>query len=520
MLWTRSHAGLVILLVGLFSLAVFAFVVPQIGVSFFPDNDRGEFAIKLELPPDVDLGVTRKRALEVAEMVRRLPFVRAVGATVGYVDSIPGQISEGVQLAQFTVLLTPKGTRPELERVMESVRKRLEKFPGCTFALSIPKPTGGSGAELTSYIAGPDFAWLEKYNLLGRKILRESGRGKDVDSSIRPGKPRILLSPKRPILHNLGLEAATLGTSVAGFFDGVEVGTYKIDGRTFDIRVKLKEARSLERASRPVAGSLDGMPIHLDVLADRRPDSVAVSVIRKDKERTAWIYANPAPGSSLSRLMELLDRRLAPELPPGYRVVHSGISEMMREGILDFAEVFFLALALTYLLIAAIMESWGRPFLILFTVPLGFVGLFLALWLSGTSLSMVGMLGGIMMLGIVVNNAILMMDECAARTRAGEPTHAAMLHAAQAKFRPVLMTSIAAVAGMLPMAFGTGLGSELRASCGIGVVGGLTLSAVLTLYLIPALYFKFVRDTGKPKGAFRERAREFFGMKVRNDEKK
>lgn len=161
--------------------------------------------------------------------------------------------------------------------------------------------------------------------------------------------------------------------------------------------------------------------------------------------------------------------------------------------------MIILAAILTYLLIAAIMESWTRPFLIMFTVPLGFLGMYATLWIAGMSMSMMGLLGGVMMIGIVVNNAILIMDECAVLVNSGVTTHKAMLQATQSKFRPIVMTSIASVAGMLPMAFGTGLGSELRASCGMGVVGGLTIASLLTLYVIPALYFIFVHDTAKPR---------------------
>jgi HAE1 family hydrophobic/amphiphilic exporter-1 len=192
-----------------------------------------------------------------------------------------------------------------------------------------------------------------------------------------------------------------------------------------------------------------------------------------------------------------------------------GQAEMMADGARDFTDVFMVAIVLTYLLIAAIMESWLRPFLVLFTIPLGFVGMFLAIYLAGSSFSMIGMLGAVMMIGIVVNNAILIMDETAVLVSAGASTHDAMLTATKNKFRPIIMTSIASVIGMLPMAFGAGLGSEIRSSCGIGVVGGLLFSMFLTLYLIPAMYFKFIHDTACPKASFGERVLTFFGLPVK-----
>ncbi len=515
MIWTRRWPGTVIMVILIGCVLVCYYIVPRISMSFIPDNDQSEFAVKLEFPSTNNLAATRDRLLEIIGKLNALPFVTSTGATLGYVNAMTGQVSEGVYLAQVTVKTLPKDARPPLAELMESTRRMLSAVRNCSYTLSIPKATGSSGAEVSVFVAGPDFATLENYTRLGMKILQDSGKAKDIDSSVRSGKPRINLLPRRPILRNLGLDAALLGTSVAGFFEGVEAGTYKIGSRTFDIRVKQDLPDGLEALQTLSAGSREGRPLMLDALTAQNKDSVSISVIRQDKERTAWLYANPAAGFVAGDLLTLLKKELEPRLEPGYRLVMAGTAEMMEEGVGDFIEVFLLAIVLTYLLIAAIMESWSKPFLIMFTVPLGFIGMFVMLYLTGASLSMVGLLGGVMMLGIVVNNAILIMDECSVLTRGGMGTHRAMLQAAQQKFRPIVMTSIASVAGMLPMAFGTGLGSEIRSSCGIGVVGGLTLSAILTLYLIPAMYFKFVRDTELPKPTFRQRVLGFFGILTR-----
>ena len=227
----------------------------------------------------------------------------------------------------------------------------------------------------------------------------------------------------------------------------------------------------------------------MNALATMKNSPVAISLMRQDKERSAWIYANSAPGHSMADLMSILQKELVPKLPQGYKLVFTGQAEMMNEGSMDFVMVLVTAVFLTFLVIAAIMESLSRPFLVMFTVPLGFVGFFTMLHFTGTLLSMVGMLGAIMMIGIVVNNAILIMDETSTLTASGMKPYDAMLQASQNKFRPILMTSIASVIGMLPMAFGRGIGYEIRSSCGIGVVGGLLFAMFLTLYFIPALFY-------------------------------
>ncbi|MBR7127929.1 MAG: efflux RND transporter permease subunit [Lentisphaeria bacterium] len=417
---------------------------------------------------------------------------RVVFITVN--DHVLRQVSEGVYVAEINLLLTPKAERKSIFEVADEIRDMLKKEHNLLYAVNIPNPTGSSGAEITAYISGSDYEVLRREGVLAVQKLQQSGLAKDIDSSIRPEKPRINIVPNRAVLRNLGISESKLGTSVAGFFDGVEAGTYKVGTRTFDIRVKAEEFEGRDANSNIAVGSLNGKPINIDVLSNLESDPVMISVIREDKERTCWIYANTAPGKTLGDVVNFLRKNVGDNLPPGYKLSFFGQAEMMDEGAAEFAEVFLIAIVLTYLLIAALMESWTHPFLIMFTVPLGFVGMFFTMFLANEEMSMIALLGGVMMIGIVVNNAILIMDETKVLTDSGMENHSAMLQAAKNKFRPILMTSLASVIGMLPMAFGTGIGSELRSNCGLGVVGGLTFAAVMTVYLIPALYFKFVKS--------------------------
>jgi HAE1 family hydrophobic/amphiphilic exporter-1 len=319
-----------------------------------------------------------------------------------------------------------------------------------------------------------------------------SGMVRDMDSSRRERKTNINVSPNRTILQNMGRSANELYNALLGSLDGIEVGDYRSGARTFNIRVKNQKEYGEMQLKQTAPGYKGSNPLGTEVFADISEESHPVVINRYDKVRTMWLFANTAPGMALGTVSDKIADTARSVLPPGYSVRMSGSVEMMNETAREFLQVIILAALLTYLLIAAIMESWTKPFLIMFTVPLGFLGMYLTLYLFGMSMSMMGLLGGVMMIGIVVNNAILIMDECSTLIAQGEKPHRAMLLATESKFRPIVMTSIASVAGMLPMAFGSGLGSELRASCGVGVVGGLLFSSLLTLYVIPSLYFLFV----------------------------
>ena len=493
--WTARYPKTLLLAVIIASAAVCFFVVPKVGLSFLPFCDQGEIRIKFEFPTSYNLETTEKLIMEAADHIRKYDFVKGMNIQIGTSNSSRGQVSTAVYLGQINLKTTSKFERKEtIYDLQDIIRKELAYLDNCLITLSIPPTFGGSGAEIRCVINGPDLEVLENAEMAIMEKIPRLGLTRDLDSSRRERKANINIAPDRTILQNLGMSAETLYSYMLGSLDGTEVGDFRSGARVFDIRVKNRKEFGEAQLHQTAPATKDDNPLGTDVLANITEDTRPVIINRYDKVRTMWLFANTAPGKALGEVSKAIGDTAREALPPGYGVRMSGNVEMMNETAREFIQVIVLAALLTYLLIAGIMESWTKPFLIMFTVPLGFLGMYFTLWLFGMSMSMMGLLGGVMMIGIVVNNAILIIDECSVLIAGGMSTHQAMIEAAESKFRPIVMTSIASVAGMLPMAFGTGLGSELRASCGVGVVGGLIVASLLTLYVIPALYFAFVKD--------------------------
>ncbi|HPO91527.1 MAG TPA: efflux RND transporter permease subunit, partial [Victivallales bacterium] len=229
-------------------------------------------------------------------------------------------------------------------------------------------------------------------------------------------------------------------------------------------------------------------PINIDSVTKKLLDKIPIQIVRVDKRKTAKIYANPLPSVPLETAANFAKQNISQILPGGYTLRFAGQIEKMKEGQADFLFVIVSAIILTYLLIAASIESWTQPIMIMATVPLALIGLFIALYFAGMSLSMMGLLGFVMLIGIVVNNAILIIDEVNSLSISGYNNEDIVFQASRRVFRPIIMSSIATVVGIIPMAFGKGLGSELRSSCGMGILGGLISSTVLSLFIIPIVY--------------------------------
>ncbi len=472
------------------------------GFNMFTDTDKGELYVKLELPTSSTLDATRRGVDDAIARLNGLPHLRHLLVTVGKVEGTVGQATEGVHLAQCFLRFAERTEREEtIHELMEMARHRMASFPGATVSLSIPSMIGGENIPVEMEIAGPDLATLDALALRAASLAREIDLLSDVDTTAREGKPEMRVYPNRTILADTGVPAAGLGMALRANVSGMDAGTFKSGDRTFDIVVKLDEQEGKDQVAKFAIPGTPGRALALTTMADVRDRIGPVQITREDKRRVSKLFSQLAPGAplgpALQRLGEAMEAKA--DLPPGYEYEFGAMGEMMMETMAAFGEAGLIGIVLVILALSAILESFRQPGLILVTLPLGLIGMLWAIAVAGASIDVFVMMGAVMMVGIVVNNAILIMDQFNGHVAEGIPRHKAMISAATERFRPILMITIAAVLGMLPLALSRGIGGEMRNNVGIGCVGGILVSGILTLFVLPVLYDLFTRkDKGTP----------------------
>ena len=468
------------------TLAGFALLSPYVKSDFVPTMDRGELSITLEFPADTNLDHASRRAQAIAAEFEKMtdsagkPLVVHRVVTVGRTQGTLGQVSRGSYLAEIDLVLTDMTRRPDtIDAIASRIRTHLLSEPDVIATVMVPSVVGGSSQTLQLKILGEDMDTLNTLGLAAARKLKADPSATDVSHNVRPGRPEIRIHPNRAVLNDLGLTPDILGLNLRAAFAGLTPATFTQGERSYDIRVRYAQKDGVGQIDELNFPGPGGRPFVLGAVADVKETIQPVQIVRSEKRRSTIVYANNAPGHGLGETMAVATSALADKLPRGYATLFGGMSEYMQEALDEFGLVTAIAIALTYLLLAAILESWVLPFVILFTVPFSYLGIFAAIAVTGTTLSIFGLLAGIMLVGVVVNAAILLID---AWQRTGD-----VLQSAKMKFRPILMSCAAALFGMLPMALGTGLGCELRQSMGIGSVGGILVSSLVSLYFIPAL---------------------------------
>jgi len=481
-------------------------LAPKIGGSFFPNIDKGEITVRLEFPTSYSIAATEARVKEAEARLRGLPELKSVVTTVGKVQGIAGQASEGVYLGQIQLKFSERTERTiAMRELLDLTRERLGGFTDCIVGVFQPSAIGGIKSDIEFYLFGDDLAKLDQLGTELQRWAETEGSFSEVDTSIRAGKPKIRVTPRRTELADLAMAASSVGMTLRGNIEGLTAGTFTQGDRNYDIVVKFDEQAGREQIQQFLLPGRPGESLLLGSVADVKDTLMPIQILRRDKRRVCKISANCRVATGIASAK--LAAKAKEILPPGYDTRFTGDVERMKETSSAMGEAALTAMILVVLTLAAIMESWRQPVLIMLTLPLALIGYMWALFVFGETFSLFVVMSAVMLIGIVVNNAILIMDQFNVHIAEGVPRHEAMAEAAVERFRPIVMITLAAVLGMLPMAISHGIGSELRTGVGIASAGGIFASGVLTMLVVPVLYNLFTRDPSEPGMLSRLRTR-------------
>jgi len=472
----------------------------KVGFAFISEPDKAELFVKLEYPTWYELGKTSERVKALEDRLGDVPEFEHMLSSVGKVEGVIGQSTQGVYLAQVLLTFSDRDERSlSIDDLQAEVRSRLAGYPECIVTVNQPTIIGGQSQDIELEIAGQELAVLDELAVRTQNLAGRLDGFSDIDTTVRAGKPELAVTPNRAILADLDISAVGLGMVLRANLEGLDAGTFKKGDRNYDIVVELADEEGMEQVERFMFPAVPGRPMLLSNLAKVQQRVAPIQITRKDKRRVSKVLANLGADMPLGTAVNILGDQIDSkgQFPPGNDYEFTGMYERMAEANAEFGEAGIIAVVLVILTLSAILESFKQPWLILVTLPLGLIGIMWALALAGESISMFVLMGAVMMIGIVVNNAILIMDQFNVHVTEGIPRHKAMITAACERFRPIVMITLAAVLGMLPLALGRGIGAELRNSVGIASVGGILVSGVLTLIIMPILYDLFTRKVSK-----------------------
>ncbi len=477
--------GVAILLLGL-AVALFS----TVGTELVPPLEQGRFEVELESAPGTPLEETDRLAGAMQAVVSDQPGVDYSYGVAGSGNRIDANPTEsGENIAHLLVVMTPQATGTQQAAVIGSLRDQVRGMVGLEANFTAPELLSFD-KPLEVEIRGYDLASLRAASDEVLRLLRAADRFADVESSVERGHPEIQIYFDQERAAALGLTVKEISDQVVGKIRGRVATRYSWRDRKIDVLVRLseQERQSIDAVRELIVNPQSARPVPLSSVAEIRVAEGPAEIRRSDQERVALIQANLAYGDLGAAVQDARALLAGVQLPFGLSMEITGQSEEMQASFRSLLFALALAVFLVYLVMASLFESLLHPFVILFAIPLAAVGVALALWLTDTQLSVIVFIGLIMLAGIVVNNAIVLVDLINQLRRDGSDRMSAIQEAARLRLRPIMMTTLTTVLGLLPMALGFGEGAEMRTPMAITVIGGLLTSTLLTLVVVPVMY--------------------------------
>jgi len=518
--WSLAHK-LATLAIALATFLGSFFVIPLLGAEFVPKADFSETQLNFYTPVGSSLELTEARAKQIDAALRELPEVQYTVTTIN-----SGQAAGKIYGAVYIRLVDRKDRSRSIDQMSVPLRARLARIPGITIT-NIGVTDLGGGKSLQFSVQGTDLAELERLSRVIVPKLQAIPGLVDLDSTLKPDKPTVAIDVKRDIASDVGVNVGMLATSLRTMVAGTTVGNWRApDGENYDVNVRLSpESRvsiaDLQRMPINLAAAADGSPrsVRLAQLADITASTGPNQINRRDLNREINFDAN-AFGRSSGDVSADIKRTLdGIGWPPGYRYSFGGSTKNMNESFAYAVGALALAIVFIYMILASQFRSFLQPLALMSALPLTLIGVVLALLMFRSTLNMFSIIGIVMLMGLVTKNAILLID-FAIRARHGEHAgehgqdhevapldrDAALLLAAKVRLRPILMTTLAMIFGMVPLAFALSEGSEQRAPMGQAVIGGVITSSLLTLVVVPVIYCYLDDLAAWAKRGFQRRA--------------
>lgn len=504
--WALGHRRKVIILVAvLFVLSIVAAAL--VGAELFPGMDQGYVNVNIEMPKGTSLTETNRVAAYVEKAAGRFKEVKTIYAGVGYTGSEAMGGTEAADLAQVNVELVKKNERSaSSEEMAEKIRQEIGTIPGVKITVKDMDPVmqGPPGmAPVEVKIKGNDLVVLAHLEEKLMAIVKKVPGTRDVSSTIGEGRPEVQVAVERDRAAMYGLAPLEITSTVRAAIDGVVATKYRTGGEEVDLRVQLATGSSptLNELAGLMVLSPSGVKVPLAQVASLKLDKGPNEIQREDQTRVVTVRAHLA-GRNLSEVIKDIKNQLSTlVLPPGYTVEFGGEQELMSEVFQNLLLALVLAVLLVYLIMVAQFESTLYPFIIMFSVPVTLIGVIASLLITGRAFSVPAFIGVILLVGIVVKNAIILIDYVNKLRQRGLSRNEALLTAGPIRLRPILMTALTVILAMSPLALGIGEGAEGQAPMATVVIGGLLFSTLITLVLVPVIYTIF--DDWKEKWSAR-----------------
>ncbi|MEO8562932.1 MAG: efflux RND transporter permease subunit [bacterium] len=482
--------------VGLVGVAMFVMlpkIIPAtrtVGVGFFPEDDRSEFTIALETPPGSNMAYTRLKAQEAARITRSHPEVKYTYTTLG--GGASGTVDEG----NIYVALKPiKERKQSAEEFAQVLRTEMKNIAGVTLSV-FTSDFGGGRKQLQFQIRGNDIVAINQVAEQVAQIVRTTPGAVDIGLSTKGQKPELEIDLNRGVAGALGVTVGQVAQSLRPAFAGIDAGDWQDPaGEMRDVEVRLapesrRNADDLNRLPLVVIGS-NGAPttMPLGQVATIKPGIGPAIIDHLDRDLVVSVEANTSGRATGDVSADVEKRVKAMTLPPGVRFSLGGDAQGQQEVFTQIGTALFVAVGLMYLILVVQFGSFIDPLAILMSLPLSLIGVLLALAITGNTINIMSLIGVILLMGIVAKNAILLIDFAKwAREKEGMPLREALIEAGAIRLRPILMTTFALIAGMVPVALGGGEGAQFRAPLGVAIIGGVLTSTMLTLLVIPTFY--------------------------------